>query len=98
MTLEEHLLTILNEECLEIGKDVCKALRFGLDDRNILDPTGPTNKERIVAELNDLMAMIEMLCYNRILPRDWENKNSQQQKISKVLQFLEYSDKKGKLV
>ena len=32
MNREEHLLTILSEECAEVIKDVSKALRFGLDD------------------------------------------------------------------
>lgn len=42
MNTTKHLLTCLAEESSEIIKDVSKSLRFGLDDRNVLDPRGPT--------------------------------------------------------
>lgn len=51
MNTTEHLLTCLGEEGCEISKDVSKSLRFGLDDRNLLDPDGPPNRERLLADL-----------------------------------------------
>ena len=38
MTENEHILTTLGEEGVEISKEVSKALRFGLDD---IDPRDP---------------------------------------------------------
>lgn len=55
----EHLLTILGEECNEIGQRASKALRFGLSE---IQPGQPlTNAERIVEEYADLQGVIEML-------------------------------------
>lgn len=61
MNITEHLLVCLAEEGSEVTKDATKSLRFGLQDRNVLDPAGPTNVERLVAELNDLLAVADML-------------------------------------
>lgn len=91
MNETEHLLTCLSEECLEVAKDVSKALRFGLEDRNVLDPTGPTNRERIIAELNDLMGVISILTNRGIIPSDWQNKEQQTAKYEKVLKFMGYA-------
>lgn len=55
----EHLLILLMEEAAEISQRASKALRFGLDE------TQPdqelTNEERIVQEVTDLTAVIELL-------------------------------------
>jgi len=60
MTRSEHLLVILAEECNEVAQRVSKALRFGLEE--IQPGQGKTNAERISDELDDLMAVLEMLC------------------------------------
>lgn len=58
MNREEHLLTILGEECSELHQEICKALRFGVwEQRDI--PT--SNAERIFKEFNDLLAMVDMV-------------------------------------
>ena len=58
MTRQEHLLTILGEECSELHQELCKALRFGVHEQRDL-PTD--NSQRIFKEFNDLMAMVEMV-------------------------------------
>ena len=97
MNKNEYLLTCLSEECSEISQNVGKTLRFGINDRNILNPSGPTNKERLVEELNDLLAITEMLIDCDILPAEWQNRLNIDTKKSKVKKFMDYSIKQGTL-
>lgn len=70
----EHLLTCLIEETTEVGKEGCKALRFGLDDKLTKDPygprgtEGPTNAEKIRDEMIDLLAVYVMLASEGAVP------------------------------
>jgi NTP pyrophosphatase (non-canonical NTP hydrolase) len=48
----DHLLVVLMEECAEVQQAASKCYRFGLTDEN---------HSRLVAELNDLLAAVEML-------------------------------------
>lgn len=57
-TLQHHLLK-LSEECNEIGKLCSKSMLFGLDSVN--PETGQQNIEALHDELNDLLAVIELL-------------------------------------
>jgi hypothetical protein len=57
----EHIATTLIEECQEVGKDTCKALRFGFEDRRPSEPGGPTNAERIREEVLDVIGSYQML-------------------------------------
>lgn len=59
MTRQEHLLTILAEECNEVAHRVAKALRFGLHDV----PPGETltNEELINLELAHITAAAGLL-------------------------------------
>lgn len=97
MNRNEHILTTLSEECLEVAKDISKSLRFGLEDRNILNPSGPTNLERMVDELNDLKAMIAMAVEAGIIPEDWESEEKQDTKRHKVERFMKYAEEVGAL-
>ena len=58
MNREQHLLTILMEECCEVAQEVSKAKRFGINEQRDL-PT--SNHERIQKEFNDLLAIVDML-------------------------------------
>lgn len=103
MNVEEHLLTVLAEEGGEVAKECHKALRFGLDDKLTLDPTGPrgstgpTVREKIVSELNDLLGVAQMLVDRKILPANWQDENLQKQKIQKVTRYMEYARQVGTL-
>lgn len=97
MNRSEHLLVCLSEECLEVAKDISKALRFGLEDQNVQNPHGPTNRSRIMQELNDLMAVISMAEDAGILPKEWRHSRSQADKKLKVLKFMDYAKAKGAL-
>lgn len=98
MNHAEHLLVCLMEECAEVAKDVSKALRFGIDDTNVLQPFGPTNRQRIAQELNDLMAVVKMLQNITILPEEglWDEE-AQVAKMKKVEQFMNYAKRQGVL-
>jgi DNA-directed RNA polymerase subunit RPC12/RpoP len=97
MNTTEHLLTCLAEECAEVAKDAAKSLRFGLEERNVLNPTGPTNRERLLDELNDLLAVVELMVERGILPADWGDPAKRAAKRGKVLRFMSYAASVGAL-
>lgn len=97
MTTTEHLLAKLNEECVEIAKDCCKAMLFGLDDRKPLESNSLSNREKIVNELNDLAAVVEMMEAKGIIPRDWQNEAKMFSKKEKVRHWMTHARKVGTL-
>lgn len=94
MTREEILLVILAEECNEVAQRVAKILRFGLDDPNGSEPNQPyTNKDRLILEINDLLAVIEMIfgeqdIISQMLKEDKKKKVEKYLKLSKDLGTL----------
>ena len=49
------------EECAEVSQRASKALRFGLTDPAGTEPGQPyINKDRLLMEINDLYAVIDM--------------------------------------
>ena len=97
MNVKEHLLACLAEEAAEVVQCATKSLRFGLDDRNVLNPTGPTNRERLISELNDMRAVIKMLEAEGVLPMSWEHDHAMHNKVAKVLRFIKYAKEHGAL-
>jgi hypothetical protein len=93
----EHLLVVLNEEAVEIAHITDKILRFGKHDRNVLNPEGPTNIERLTDELNDLMGTIQLLVNLGVLPENWSTEFQQEAKKEKIRKFMEYARKQGTL-
>lgn len=59
MTRTEYLLACLAEECSEVAKAAMKAQRFGVADG--YPGTDRTNGGDIAKELNELLAIVEML-------------------------------------
>lgn len=97
MNLTEHLLTCLGEEGAEIAQDTSKSTRFGLADVNFLKPDGPDNRHRLIAELNDLLAVAEMLVATGDLPPDWQSAEMKAAKKAKVIRCMEYAHAVGAL-
>lgn len=98
MTREEHLLTILSEECSEIIKESSKALRFGLDDINPHSKSNLTNREKLINEFNDLFSVVQMLVEDKILDdKNLLSIDALKAKKEKVEKFLIYSKGVGKL-
>lgn len=54
-----EILIILQEECNEVAKEICKIMRYGPDQ--IKPGTELTNIQHLETELGDLGAMIELL-------------------------------------
>jgi NTP pyrophosphatase (non-canonical NTP hydrolase) len=81
----EHLMTILSEECGEVVQATTKAMRFGLDEGRDIQVT---NAERMRAEVNDLIAMIEMLEMEGIdLSPDYQARADKKAKVEKYLLY-----------
>jgi hypothetical protein len=97
MNITEHLLTCLGEEGCEVAIDTSKSNRFGLDDRNVLNPTGPTNRERLIEELNDLQGIVMLMVEHKIIPRNWLDPRKVEAKAQKVLKFMQYAKEHGAL-
>lgn len=88
----EHLLTILSEECAEVTKECSKALRFGLENPY----QGTTSSQKIADELNDLIAVADMIKDASVIGPFIDDKKIKAKK-DKVEKYLEYSKRIGKL-
>jgi hypothetical protein len=93
MTRQEHLLTIVTEECNEVGKVCSKALRFGLDHK--LEGKEFTNQELFIREFNDLAVAVEMAIGMPVT--ELLSNSLMSAKRAKVEKFLQYSKECGTL-
>lgn len=87
MNLQQFLLTKLAEESSEIAQIALKTQQFGVDEARPGQPL--TNAERVYCELDDLLAIVEMLNEDGLgyLP----NRERIEAKKDKVRRFLQYS-------
>jgi len=92
MTNEQHLLTILAEECAEVGQRATKAIRFGLEDPAGAQPGFSSNKKRLLEEINDLLAVVSLL-----FGEGYVNKDQQKLKHQKIEKYTQLSKKLGQL-
>lgn len=91
----EYLLACIAEEGSEVSQIACKALRFGLNDH--APNSDMSNGELIVKELNDLLAVVEMLKDEGYPLPMVGDRDDIQQKKDKVERFMEYSKRSGHL-
>jgi NTP pyrophosphatase (non-canonical NTP hydrolase) len=94
MNRQEHLLTILGEECAEVAQRASKALRFGLGE--VQPGQELTNAERIEGELTDLFSVVEMLVDEGHLVLK-NRQDAAAAKRAKVEKFLRLSEQLGTL-
>lgn len=99
MITGEMLLLQLMEECNEISQRVSKALRFGLEEKQ--PRQDHTNRERIVDELVDQKAVLELLIEEGIFKEEniiasMSKTNIEARKL-KIKHYLEYSRSCGRL-
>ena len=102
MTRTDHLLWILAEECAEVAQRASKAARFGLAE---VQPGQPlTNARRIMAEMNDLVAVYQLLAGPVVSPTSplfrsnpHECQAAITEKQIKIEKFLRYSAECGRL-
>ena len=87
MNRQEYLLGKMAEESTEVGKEALKAQQFGLDSYHPDDPA-TSNRDRIAAELNDLLAVALMLDPTLALDLELGNR-AQAQKVEKVERYFQ---------
>ena len=91
MKLQEYLLVKLMEECAEVNKCVSKMLIFGIDNQSPFKDQ--TNLEELHSEVNDILAILEMLAGSGIcLYRDDDKVSA---KIYKVKHYMQESKRLG---
>ncbi len=94
MTRDEHLMTIAMEECAEVAQRLSKAMRFGWSEVQPDEHDNPkrlTNRQRVLMEYIDLVAVMRMLGFLPIQEALLRPKQEQ------VTRFLAYSAKCGTL-
>lgn len=95
MNRQEHMLDILSEECIEVAKEVSKALRFTLDEQYVKSEF--TNRERIVNELKDVLCMIEICRTEGLLPPICITEDDIETKFAKIERYMQISRQYGAL-
>ncbi len=96
MNREQHLLVTMAEECSEVIQRIAKALRFGINETE--PGQNLDNNERIIYELNDLFAVVDMLkeagTFDGSLLLNLEAIEAKKIKVEK---YMEYAEKLGVL-
>lgn len=96
MNIVEHLLLCLAEEAGEVAQAAGKAGRFGMYDA---PPSGGLqNNEYIVCEVNDVLAILELLQQYGVYLSGVGNRSAINEKKRKVLQFMAYAESRGTLI
>ncbi|NIQ80603.1 MAG: hypothetical protein GTN93_21425 [Anaerolineae bacterium] len=90
MKKEDHLLTVLAEECSEVAQQACKALRFGMDDFDPRDPERVSNKRRIEREVAEVIAVANMLGLNI-------RESDKAEKMVRLEKYMKISKRVGRL-
>jgi hypothetical protein len=93
MKLQEHLLTIVSEECAEIAQRSSKAIRFGLLD--VQDGQKLDNAERLVDEFHDLIAVMLLMEIRGIMPSVFPTTEQLEWKIKRKIEYIEVAKKFG---
>lgn len=99
MTKKDYLLQKLQEECAEIIVIASKYNCFGPESFHPDDPKKVTNAQNLARELMDLMAVIQMVGAEGILP-EMSPKQAEEainNKIHKVEYYMESSRDCGRL-
>ena len=95
MTEREHLLVLLIEECAEVSQRATKVLRFGFDDPAGTEPNQPyTNEKRLIDEVNDLEAVLELLFKDKPF---YKSPIHQKRKKDKIEKYSKLSKELGLL-
>jgi NTP pyrophosphatase (non-canonical NTP hydrolase) len=80
----DHLYGVLQEECAELISAISKRKRFGKDSVSSYSSTQETNQNNINTEMNDLLAVIDMLVVEgERLYKDSVKKHQKTMKVNK---------------
>lgn len=91
----EMLFCQLAEEASEVAQEAMKCNRFGPND--VYAGAGIPNCERVVRELNDMFAVLEMLRDSGVIPADLVRRDLIDAKKAKVRAMLALSRSLGTL-
>lgn len=95
MNLQEYILNSVSEEASEIAQASSKCLRFGMVDFHPSNGMQP-NGERLIQEVNDLIAIVELLGEHNFLNINKLNDfGTKQLKKEKFYKYLGYSKELG---
>lgn len=83
-------LTVLQEECAETIQIISKIFRFGAEDWHPNDILKTSNKERLIWELADILAVIDLLKDNGFLKEMEDEKTVEKLKANKIKKVEEY--------
>lgn len=81
----KEILSILQEECAEVIQAVSKINRFGIDGKDMT--TGITNRDALVTEVGDVIAMIYCLSSIGGFVKEDELVQASDAKIEKLKQW-----------
>ena len=90
MNHEQHAFLKLGEECNEVAMLCSKIIQFGLDS----EYEGQTNRERLTAELNDIMGCLLNLQVETDFSFD-EDREAVWAKFEKMEKFRKISEELG---
>lgn len=93
MKTQHFLLLKLMEECSEVAQRASKTIQFGYDE--VQEGQDKTNRERLHAELDDLVSMIHILNSATGLGYVFKKAAVAQAKSNKLQKFYKYSQQLG---
>jgi hypothetical protein len=93
LSKDDWMLLCLAEECDEVGQRVTKAMRFGLDEKQPGQPFN--NRDRLMFELWDLIAVAKKLVLMGILPQeDLMRPDMMESKWARLEEYWGYAQKR----
>lgn len=97
MNYEQFLLLKLAEECVEVAQRCSKQMQFGKDE--IQPGQNKSNCRRLLDELNDLIAVVDLLLEAGEIPTNSvpQLEKAIAEKKRKIEKYLEYSKELGKV-
>lgn len=89
------LLLQLSEEATEVQKSASKAIRFGMDSVHPKYPNEGNNRDKLIEEINDFMASVEMLQDEGALPLGILQRDLIDAKKAKIEHYIKVSQELG---
>jgi NTP pyrophosphatase (non-canonical NTP hydrolase) len=80
---ENEILDMCQEECAELIQVISKVKRFGWDNHNPFNTPIKTNREHLIEELGDVLALIDVIKNEYSIPDNLLD-NAKNNKIDKL--------------
>lgn len=86
-------IDILQEECGELITIASKNIRFGPDNYHPKDPDKVTNRDRLVQEIGDVLALVDCIRNSPLFDISHEElKEAKQRKLIKLVDFYDFGE------